>query len=338
MSASDEILLRVRTDDSREAKRARFRWFSRRARNRRFERRHVLDVKLRSSQRRQNRIRHVTAVLLVLASVFFGVFLVWRGGEEGLRRFVYENPAFAIHTLDVQTDGVIAIEQLRRWAGVKLDDNLFAIDLARIKRDLELVPSIESVAVERILPHTLRIFITEREPIAQVLPLQTNAAHSPILYHLDARGFVMYPLEGLQLAVPALTNAHLPSLAGVSVGELCFGRQIDSPQVRAALQLIQAFERSPMAGVVDLRQIDVSPPGVLLVSTGQGTEVTFGLSSFDTQLRRWRAIHEHGQKTNRHLAWVDLSVANNVPARWSEAAPSEVPQPVKILRFKKRHV
>ena len=61
-----------------------------------------------------------------------------RGG--GLRRLLYENPAFATHHLDVETDGVIAREQLRRWAGVKLEDNLLALDLERVKRDLELVP------------------------------------------------------------------------------------------------------------------------------------------------------------------------------------------------------
>ena len=51
---------------------------------------------------------------------------------------------------DVQTDGVIAPDQLRRWARVKPGENLFALDLARVKRDLELVPLIESVSVERV--------------------------------------------------------------------------------------------------------------------------------------------------------------------------------------------
>ena len=50
---------------------------------------------------------------------------------------------------------------------VGLENNLFALDLSRVKRDLELVPAIESADVERILPHTLKICVTEREPIAQ---------------------------------------------------------------------------------------------------------------------------------------------------------------------------
>jgi hypothetical protein len=35
----------------------------------------------------------------------------------------------------------------------------------------------------------------------------------------------------------------------------------------------------------------------------------------DTQFRRWHAVHEFGQKAGRHLAVLNLSVANNVPAR-----------------------
>ena len=44
---------------------------------------------------------------------------------------VYENRAFAIEQIDVQTDGVISTDQLRRWAGVKAGENLLALDLAQ---------------------------------------------------------------------------------------------------------------------------------------------------------------------------------------------------------------
>ena len=69
-------------------------------------------------------------------------------------------------------------DQLRRWAGVKPGENLFALDLARVKRDLEMVPLIDSVSVERVLPRTLRIRVTEREAggAGQCAPPATPAA------------------------------------------------------------------------------------------------------------------------------------------------------------------
>ena len=62
---------------------------------------------------------------------------------------------------DLQTDGVISTEQLRRWANVRLGDSLFALDLARVKRDLEFVPLVSFVSVERLLPTTLRIRVND---------------------------------------------------------------------------------------------------------------------------------------------------------------------------------
>src|SRR6185436_10012060 len=146
-------------------------FFNRKAKNRRFERKHVLQVKLRSSQRRQLRLRRAAMLILIPAFLVFGAYAAWKSGDALLSRLVYENPAFAVHQIDTQTDGVLSLEQIRRWAGVRLDDNLLALDLARVRRDLETVPNIKSAAIERILPHTLRIRISEREPIAQfVLP------------------------------------------------------------------------------------------------------------------------------------------------------------------------
>ncbi len=143
-------------------------WYKREPKNRRLNRGHVLDVKLRSDQVRATRMRLATVMLSVLFGTVFGLYLLWRTGEWALDKFVYENADFAIQRMDVQTDGVIAPDQLRRWAGVKLGVNLIALDLSAVKRNLELVSAIDSVSVERVLPRTLKIRVTERDPVAQV--------------------------------------------------------------------------------------------------------------------------------------------------------------------------
>ena len=240
-----------------------------------------------------------------------------------LRRFVYENPAFAIHQLDVQTDGAIALEQLRSWAGVKLEDNLFALDLARVQRDLELVSVIQRTYVERVFPHTLRVRVMERTPIAQFIlpPLQGGGSREHAIYHFDAEGYVMWSLENHQrAALSAPADNHLPVLAGLPLSELRVGRQVKSEQVRAALRLIEAFDRSSMAAVADLRRIDLTSPYILQATTGQGGAITFGLNDLEGQLRRWRCVYDYGQRNGKQVASLDLSVANNLPARWLEAS------------------
>lgn len=317
-------------------------FFNRKSKNRRFERKHVLQVKLRSSQRRQLRLRRVVMALTVPGFMIFGAYVAWKGGDALLARLVYENPAFAIYQIDAQTDGVLSLEQIRRWAGVKLDENLLALDLARVRRDLEAIPNIKSAAIERTLPHTLQIRVSEREPIAQFVFPQPRSSNlwDRGVYLLAADGMVMLPLEPHQKAVPNAASEGLPSLVGVPRNSLRPGRQVESPQILAALALVETFSRSSMSGLVDLKQIDLSVPNVLNVATAQHSEVLFGFNDLEGQLWRWRAVHEYGQRSGKYVAWMDLSVANNVPARWLDPTlPAPPPaRPVKALRTQKKHV
>ncbi len=320
-------------------------WFKREQnKNRRLHRHHVLDVKLRSDQVQATRLRLGLLALIVPVVTVLALYLVWRIGEATLNAFVYQNADFAIQQIDMQTDGVIAPEQLRRWAGVKPGANLIALDLAAVKRNLELVSVIDSVSVERVLPRTLKIRVTERDPIAQVnVPRADGASGIAVsVFQLDAAGMVMQPLDPRLSTVPlAQMNSQLPVIAGLNAFQLQPGRRMELPQVQAALRLVGAFSRSPMAGLVDLRRVDVSAPGVVVVTTGQGSEITFAPDNLDLQLQRWREIYDLGLRQQRAIASVDLAVANNVPVRWmlASAAPVTVtPKAVKPVKTRRKNV
>lgn len=317
-------------------------WFHRKLKNRRIGRDFVLDVKLRSSQVRATRARMAAVALGVVFGVVLGVFLLWRGGQWALDALVYENSAFSIQSVEVQTDGVLAVDQIRRWTGVRPGNNLFGLDLARVKRDLQMVSLIQSASVERILPHTLRIRVIEREPLAQInvpRPRPTGGIDM-VAFHLDAEGWVMVPLEAQQRANQAAPPEVLPVISGMPGTEVQAGKQLALPQAQAALQLLVAFESSPMEGLTDIRRIDVSAPDVLTVTTGQGSEIVFAMANFDQQLRRWHVIHDSGQRLGKAVATLDLAVSNNIPARWLEASavPPSNPKVAKPLRPRKKHV
>lgn len=314
----------------------------RKSTNRRLGRMHVLDVKLRSDQARRARLRAGGLLLALVLGVTAGGFGVWWGGRWLLDRMIYENSTFAIRTIEVQTDGMIAPDQLRRWARVRPGENLFALDLARVKRDLQLSPLIASVALERVLPHTLRIRVTEREPLVQVNVPRTDAQGNlqSLVFHLDAAGVVMLPLLPQQRVQPFPAGEEtLPILSGLRQMDLQPGRPVTAPTVRAALELAEEFAVSPMAGLVDLRRIDVSQPDVLVVTTGQGGEVIFSLQNIPQQLRRWRVVHDEGLRLGRNIASLDLAVSNNVPVRWLEAQfVPPPPKPPKPLRNRRTNV
>jgi cell division septal protein FtsQ len=297
--------------------------------NRAFERRHVLDVKVARRQAVRHRVRVATLAASLSLGTIFAIYFLWRIGDWSMTRFIYENKAFAIQEIDLETDGVISLEQLRRWAGVKKDQNLFALDLTRVRRDLELVPAIQLAAVERVLPHTLKIRVVEREPIAQIQN-----------YLMDAEGVAMSPLEPQQRSSPPQPGERCAIITGVSPTELRAGKQIESPQARAALRFLTAFEHSAMAPMVEIARVDVSAPDVLHVTTAQQNEIIFRMTDFEKQLNRWWLIHIRGQEQARQIASLDLSVSENIPLRWMDVAavPPTPAKPKRSSPYKKKHV
>jgi cell division septal protein FtsQ len=318
-------------------------WFRSKNKNRRLGRVQVLDVKLRSSQVMAARTRMAAMALGVSFATLFGFYVTWRLGQWTLDKLVYQNKSFAIQNIDAQTDGVIAPEQLRRWCAIKPGQNLLALDLARVKRGLELAPMIQSASVERVLPNTLRVRVTEREPVAQVnIPRQrAGGGIEVVIFQIDAEGYVLLPLDPRQRAVSVnQADSPLPLLGGISAGDLQPGRRIDSPSLRAALKLVAAFESSPMAGLVELRSIDVSRRDSLVVTTGQGSAVTFGTENFDRQLAYWQTVHEECVRRNKAIATLDLAVNENPPLRIQEAGPlpPDKPKINKPQRNRRRNV
>jgi hypothetical protein len=185
--------------------------------------------------------------------------------------------------------------------------------------------------------------VTERQPVVQVdVPCAgTTGGITVSVFQLDADGYVMQPLDPRLCVIPlSQVSGQLPVIVGLNVYELQPGHRVESPQMRAALQLVAAFDHSPMAGFVDLRRIDVSSPGVVVATTEQGSQITFSLDNLDQQLRRWREIYDLGQRMNKVIVTLDLAVSNNVPVRWMKASalPVIAPQSVNPAYVRRNNV
>ncbi len=315
-----------------------------RGNKKKFKRQWLLDVRSRSGPLRAVRLRMAVGALAISAGIVLVLFVSWKGGEYLLDRYVYGNPAFGIERIDLQTDGIIPTEQIQAWADVKPGQNLLALDLARIKRDLELVPLIESASVERILPRDLVIRVREREPIARVLVFSARAGDGllePSAVYLDEHGMVIPTiLRALNRAAFDNATRFVPTITGISAAAFRAGHIVQSPYVLAALRWIRAFQQSEMAGHVEVRGIDVSSPGAMTVSTEQGNEVTFGYRDHETQLARWRRVHDFAGSRDRLVASLDLAVTNYVPAVLVEGTngmPALV-RPDQPSPYRRKHV
>jgi hypothetical protein len=216
--------------------------------------------------------------------------------------------------------------------------------LPNIKRNLELVPLIREAAVERIPPRTLMLRIMERVPVAQVRALEPRAdgaGDDVVVYYLDESGYVMMrPDKWFPGAKAWRSIDGLPVICGIDASELHPGWAVESPRIRDALSLLEAFEESPLYPHIYLERLDVYAPQVIRVITHQGSEITLLPNKWDIQFSRWRQIHDRGARQSNTIASLDLSVSNNLPVRWVEAsaAPPVNPKPPKPYRSKRKNV
>ncbi len=289
--------------------------------NRRISRPSVLEVRSRSKPLRQRRQRLVLLAFMT-AITALGIGLAASYGWTWGRQKVLDAGLFALTSIEIITDGKsITPDQVRQWAGIREGMNLLNVDLSRVRRDLELVPQIKSVAVERILPHLLRLRIMERQPVAQVqaLSVQGNAGFAPATFYLDAEGVVMPPLAPSQFSSnSAMTPETLPVVRGVARRDLYPGKALAGESISAALLLLTSLDHSDMSGRTAIASIDVSGPRVLRVTTQDNTEIVLASTRLDEQLRRWRLVHDAGQRLGKTVARLDLSITNNCPLRWAE--------------------
>lgn len=291
-------------------------WPFKRKKNRVFQRNDLLDLEAHIGPKKRQKVRAFCNALGVTIAVVMVGWSVWWGSEMMYSEWVLKNEALNLKRLEIRSNGLIPPAQLQRWARVREGENLMAIDLHQIKRSLELVPLIENAAIERQFPDTLRIHVTERRPIAQVRAFQTGeGGFVPQLFYVDRFGFVLLPLQEQVEAWRALGES-IPFISGMNADLLRPGRQITTVELRAALELIERFNKTRMARVNALSNVDLSEKQALRVTAASGAEVVFALKDIPTQLARWRAVEAYGSLHHRELASLDLAITNYVPVRW----------------------
>lgn len=317
-------------------------WFKKRAKNRKLNRELVLDVRLRHDAARLGHARVAARILTLIFGGLAAGFIAWWSGAWALNRFIYQNPSLAIDRIEViNRGGLVSEEQIRRWAGVAIGENLMALDMRKVRRNLELVPVVESALVKRGMPRTLFIEVVEREAVAQIhVAGQTTNGIELIRYMVDFSGIPMHPRDfGTAARAAADSMENLTVLLGLSADQVRPGMAIELPKLRAALRLVDGFNRTDLVGVTDLASIDLAPPEVMVVKTSQGASVTLAPHSIQDQLRRWRLVHDRASSFGKAVASLDLSITNNNPAVWIEAslAPTVPRKPVKPLRSRRKN-
>src|SRR5687767_10017896 len=104
--------------------------------------------------------------------------------------------------------------------GLGADDNLLLMSTEEVETKTESLPWVRTAEVDRMLPGTVRVRITERVP-AMVVSL--GAAQ----WTIDSRGYVLDS---------GAVSDKLPVLGGAETGDIEAGKQLVTPEIQDALK------------------------------------------------------------------------------------------------------
>jgi cell division protein FtsQ len=274
--------------------------------------RYLLEVKVQSQERTRRLLRLGGTLLVAAAVLSLTSYGLYRLAKFTAYRLVFANPRFSLVDVTVESNGVLTRELVTRFAGMRVGQNVFALDLDQARRNVEMIPLVRQVEVRRLLPNRVLIHVDERVPVAR---LQAPAmGSSDLAYWVDRDGFVIKPLKLADGTVvrPQLPRS-LPVLTGLKLTDVRVGKRVESEQMHRALALLERLEQSGAGAVVEAEQMDVSKPRQLVLSTRQRTVVKFDTEDFVPQLRRLAVILSWAQQRQKSIKSVDLTVNRGVP-------------------------
>jgi cell division protein FtsQ len=244
------------------------------------------------------RVRVALFVIGVLLPVGFAGYC--------LATFALTSPTFVLKSPEdvvvvgnhfVSREEVLGALGLPLTGNLKTGTNVFRMSLNAKRRRVEALPWVRTASLTRILPHGLRVYITERTPVA----------------YANVGGRVsLVDDDGTLLEKPDIGAFDFPVLYGL---ENLAG--IDERRARLALYLEfmrQLGVEAPRAGwmVSEVYLSDGEDLKALLIDGQQTVQVHFGQKDFLQRFQNFLVMIPEIQKSNAKLDSVDLRYRNQI--------------------------
>jgi cell division protein FtsQ len=247
-------------------------------------------ARLRRNQRR------LTAQRLLILLRNIAVVAALAGGAVWVWKHTQSDPSFAVK--HIRVDGVVHTPRAAldiataRYKGL----NLFQIDIARVQRDLGGLGWVAAIEIEKKVPDTLRIKITERKPVALV---RTGDR----LLYVDANGAAFAELS------PRVGDDDLPIISDAHGSELT--------RTVTLLRELQPRDRELYSRVSEIWPI--APRGFALYDRDLGGVVYANADDVSSKYRNLYAILQ--SENNPKIEYADLRFADRVIVKAKDVIP-----------------
>jgi len=255
--------------------------------------------------------RRMVIVAKVLAALAVLAATVWLG--RIVIHHVVASSRFALREIRVGPSAHLGREQIEALAGIGLGDPLLDLDTDQVAARLARHPWIAAARVQRQLPGTLVIEVTERRAAA--------VATLGALYLLDESG------HAFKQATIEETEG-LVVLTGLTREQYSGRRDASESAFREALALLNSY-RQPGRGAArpDLSEIHVDPrSGFSLFLYDTGAEIRLGRDGIAEKLGRLDeilgALGPNGLAATR-VIHLDGPAKDRIPIRLAEAEPAD---------------
>jgi cell division septal protein FtsQ len=262
---------------------------------------------VRSRNRKGNSVavaRRTSSIFVLVLMLLVLLFSIITGFKWINRKFYSENPRFEMQHLVISCDGNLREELIREYTGLSEGMNLFEKSFEEIEDSLKKVPVVESVYLERKLPHTLIVKVKERVPVARVQGRQQR--RYPFV--LDRDGVVLPHRQ---------SAAALPLIKGIDE-DLRLGQEIDTADVDIVLDIIALCEEhGSLRNYIHIESLDVKYDDFIDMRLKHDVRVRMPRFKLKTKLQNLATVIKIAHEEGRRVKEVDLTLdSRKVPVMY----------------------
>lgn len=218
-------------------------------------------------------IQSVFFILLVIAAIYI----------------LLQSPLFEVKAIIVEGNRQLQGEEIKLYSGITTGSNIFKLNLGQSHERLSMLPMLKEISLERKLPDTIIINVTERRAVA-LLPLQNS--------------FIKVDADGVYLQRGTVASA-LPVITGLSLKDSGPGKPVEAHGLSAALSCLGQL---PRALVQQLSEIHINQAGQVWLYTVDGIQGRLGLpKDMEYKGAVLEQVIRNLKGTGNKIEYIDLS-------------------------------
>ncbi len=197
---------------------------------------------------RRRRRTQLLVIVTVLLALILGIFQLFRSGLINIKK------------VEVVGNKSVSTAKIIEACRVDKHTNLLSVSTSDISSRILKNPWIKNVTIKRIFPHTLKVEVQERVPVAIV-------SQDEKFYLVDDDLFVISKHQY------ANNNSSIPTITDLPIGKIWVGEQLMNDSLKNAIKCIKSMDP---AFKKTISLISAPSPDKLSLYTKDNVEILYG--------------------------------------------------------------